>query len=495
MFDRHMLTFICAAGGTRRHEQAVAATCSDGDRRPHGAARWLTLACLTAAVFVGTGLVPLAPAHADGTGDPSAATATLQDLQDQQPAFTVRWLGRTASALPMRLRVLNQASPLAYSLDIRRQPSYGDAWTAISLGEPSNPESRSLPQVGVFNPLPSELIARGGAPPDQQPVPATGLLEQAARQVAIWSFTNGLPLTAAAVPNARLLSRAQQLAAMDNGAPPVPLQAADHGVQIFIRETTANTVRLAIILNVDPNTHPSTAQNIDLYLDGLRFPVRTQARTSIVYHDGAYHSQKPRSRGVHAPTEVAEVNLDRNTKVVDASAVWVGVRSDPGLVFVSGGAAPPVLTADESVLNFRTSTRLDPANYTSPRQLLDKAGTDLLARLPSAWVWIVLVVGLYLIPKAGREADAFFRLIKRLWRWGQPSPPLVRPYMVTVEAPTVHDAIQAGLTALGLTQASAVDVTTLESAKNRLFGRSRPAKVRLSVSPGSGNALPRHPGP
>ncbi len=42
------------------------------------------------------------------------------------------------------------------------------------------------------------------------------------------------------------------------------------------------------------------------------------------------------------PIDVAEVDLDRNTKVVDATANWVNVTSEPGFVMAGADAAPPL---------------------------------------------------------------------------------------------------------------------------------------------------------
>ena len=92
---------------------------------------------------------------------PQVATATTQDLLSPVRALSVIWHGRTISALPFRIRLLDQASPLAYSLDIRRPVAYGDSWTGISLGNPADRQARSLSQLGVINPLVAEAIARG----------------------------------------------------------------------------------------------------------------------------------------------------------------------------------------------------------------------------------------------------------------------------------------------------------------------------------------------
>jgi len=47
---------------------------------------------------------------------PQIATATTQDLLDPVPGLSLVWHGKPVSALPFRIRLLDQASPLAYSL-------------------------------------------------------------------------------------------------------------------------------------------------------------------------------------------------------------------------------------------------------------------------------------------------------------------------------------------------------------------------------------------
>ena len=314
---------------------------------------------------------------------PQLATATTQDLLDPVPGLSVVWHGKRVSALPFRIRLLNQASPLAYSLDIRRPVAYGDSWTGISLGRPGQPEDRSLPSVGVANPLIAEAIARGDAPANKPPVPATDNEELAARQVAIWSSTNNIPLTRRTVPDAALRRLARQLLAGVNGIQ-VPLQAAYHSVQIFVQDTSANTVQPAVTIGLDPNTSSTTPQHIDLYLDGVRCPILTQAQTHIERRsDGTYHADQPQTLDPKTHSiDVADVNLDRNTKVVDATAIWVNVISDPGLVMEGADAAPPLVTAEPAVLNLTTTTQLNPSDYTNPEQLLNNVGTAFLTTLP-----------------------------------------------------------------------------------------------------------------
>jgi hypothetical protein len=418
---------------------------------------------------------------------PQIATATTQDLLEPVPGLSVVWHNRRVSALPFRIRLLDQASPLAYSLDIRRPAAYGDSWTGISLGRPAHQEDRSLASIGVANPLIAEAIARGDAPSGNPAVPAINNLDLAARQVAIWAATNNIALTPRAVPNAGLRRRAKKLLADVNGIQ-VPLQSASHSVQIFVQDTTANTVQLAVTIGLDANTHSTTAQNIDLYLDGVRCPIRTQAQTHIEQRsDGTYHADKPKpfAPKTHS-TDVAEVDLDRNTKVVDATAVWVNVISEPGLVMAGAGAAPPLVTAEAASLNFTSTTRLDPSDYTNPEQLLNNAATAFLTTLHGWAVWAVLLIALYLLPRVGRLVDTGLSAGYRLARPKAKSAPeaTVNPATVEVEAATESEAIRAGLSALNLSTSNDVNIKILQPSKHSLLGTNTPARVRLTRRPG-----------
>lgn len=413
---------------------------------------------------------------------PQIATAATQDLLDPLPGLSIIWHGKPVSALPFRIRLLNQASPLAYSLDIRRPVEYGDSWTGISLGQPSDPEDRSMSSIGIADPLIAEAIARGDAPADKPIVPATTYEELAARQVAIWSSTNNIALTPQTVPNTALRRRAKQLLAGTNGIQ-VPLQAAFHSVQIFVQDTTANTVQLAVTIGLDPNTHPTAAQHIDLYLDGVRCPILTQALTHIGRRsDGTYYAEPPQPLNPNVySTDVAEVDLVRNTQVVDATANWVNVTSDPGLVMAGANAAPPLVTAEPALLNFTSTTQLNPSDYTNPEQLLNNVGTAFLTTLPGWAVWVVLLLALYFIPRAGRFVDIAVPATYRLARAKRERPQAtVRPTTVEVEATTEDEAIRVGLLALNLTAPHDVIIEVLQAPERNLLGSSNPARVRFT---------------
>jgi hypothetical protein len=464
------------AAGRPAAGQVTATAYAHRSRRP--AFLLAILACALA-----SSLALCGSARADA--GPRPATAVTQDLLAPVSGLSVIWHGKPVSALPFRIRLLDQASPLAYSLDIRRPAAYGDSWTGISLGRADNPADRSISATGIADPVLAEAIARGDAPSGRSPALASSDQELAARQIAIWSATNSIVLTPQTVPDAALRRRARQLLAGANTIQ-VPLQPAFHSVQIFIRQTTANNVQLAVTLGVDPNTSLTDVEHIDLYLDGVRCPILTQAQTHIERRsDGTYHAgtPKPLDPKTHS-IEVAEVNLDRNTKVVDATADWVNVNVQPGLVMGGTGAAPPLVTAEPATLNFTTTTRLDPSDYTNPEQLLSNVGTAFLTTLHGWLVWVVLVVALYLITRAGRVADAAI-----LWpaRRKRRTAPRVSPAAVEVEAATMNEAIQAGLVALNLTNPEDVVVTVVHTAQHSPPGTGSPARVRLTRCPNKGS--------
>jgi hypothetical protein len=440
-----------------------------------------TALLLTFAAMVAVGLV--SPERALADNGPQIATATTQDLLSPVRGLSVIWRGRTISALPFRIRLLDQASPLAYSLDIRRPVAYGDSWTGISLGSPANRQARSQSQLGVVNPLIAEAIARGDVTAAKPPQLAKTNLELAARQVAIWASANGLRLDRKAVPNGALRRRAEKLLAGTKGIQ-VPLQAASHSVGIFVQNTTANTVQLVVTIALDPNLHPSQPQNIDVYLDGVRCHIRTRALTHIYQRsNGTYYADQPipLSSSTHS-TAIAEVDLHRNTQVVEATANWVNVISAPGLVMGGAGAAPPLVTAENAVLNFSTSTQLDPSKYNSPEQLLNNAGTAFLTTLPGWFVWVILLIALYVVARLGRGVDYVLAAGYRRFRpKPEPSPVAkVDPAAVEVEAATENEAIRAGLLALNLTKPEDVQITILQSSPSQDDDTDIPVRVRLT---------------
>jgi len=151
----------------------------------------------------------------------------LQEILPFDEPLSIQVDGVSVSALPMRVRVANQASPLAYSLDFRRQPEYGQTWNSVN----GSGEQSSLSRANIRSLAGAMLIARGGSPSGAEPVGAESDVEYAARQVAIWSLSSLLKIDSSSVPNEALRSRATEWVAFVDAARDrvvVPLQPGSY---------------------------------------------------------------------------------------------------------------------------------------------------------------------------------------------------------------------------------------------------------------------------
>jgi hypothetical protein len=74
------------------------------------------------------------------------------------------------------------------------------------------------------------------------------------------------------------------------------------------------------------------------------------------------------------------------------------------------------MTAEFATFNFRTSAALDPSTYPGPNELLGSLATTLLTFLPGPWSIVAIVVGLYVIARAGKGFDW---AASKLWSIGR----------------------------------------------------------------------------
>jgi hypothetical protein len=233
--------------------------------------------------------------------------------------------------------------------------------------------------------------------------------------VAIWSFTNNLILSRATVPDRELRERSIELAKLGNEATTpgtsVPLQPSTFEVDIFVRDTGPSEITLAVTLRLDPNTRFDDPKDIDLYLDGLRVPIKTGHSTTINVDDKNNYTVAAPTLNERPNYQTADVTMTRNTKVVDVEAILINMNITPGLPLISPDGGPPLLTAESGIYSFRTTSRLDPATYTGPSALIEEAGTRVLTLLPPPWTWFFLILALYLLPRVGRALDALFKAL------------------------------------------------------------------------------------
>jgi hypothetical protein len=148
------------------------------------------------------------------------------------------------------------------------------------------------------------------------------------------------------------------------------------------------------------------------------------------------------------------------------------------------GSAPPLVTAEPAVLNFTTTTQLNPSDYTNPEQLLSNIGIAFLTTVPARWVVVILVLALYFLSRTGRIVDA---AILRLVRCKPKETPRVNPAAVEAEAATEDEAIRAGLEALNLTKPEDVVITILQTSQHSPPGTDTMARVRLTRRPAQHN--------
>lgn len=426
--------------------------------------------------------VPIAEADTASAGE--LLTARVQEIPQPVGELSVNWKGRSISALPARIRLASQASPISYSLDIERPLKYGVSYTAAPFGTTKDPYR--LPQAGVRNPVPATLAARGGIPSGRPAAAVADDLEAAARQVAVWTHTNDFRISPESVPNPRLRTRASALAVASRPNPnvQVPLQPSLYNISIFTRESTASKVTLSIALTVNDNTDLDDPQRISLYLDGQPAEVRTKFKTHVDRaKNGRYSVADSEALVDTGNTEAAEVVIDRNTTVLDVSVVWFNIESEPGVVLVSDDEGAPLLTGETVTLNFSTTSRLNPDDYVGPSQILDKTGILLLAGVPDLLVLPILVVGIFLLTRLGRVVEwGFLKIVARVRRHGKGNnPDPSRPVTVIVEADSVPEAVRAGVTALG-GRSEALRITVLRQARRSGPGRKVSVKALVQLA-------------
>lgn len=424
------------------------------------------------------------------TDSVAPSTATLQDVLPLTGDLYVVFGGRRISALPARLRVDDQASPLAYSLDLRRPAEYGDRWTGAAV-IPNSDGTFPTNFTGVRNIELATVVARGSL--NSRLIPPDGDLEYAARQIAIWSLTSQLQVNPSSVPNRAVRQRALALLDLAGKDATFPIQLSSHGVSIYLRSVSGNTVTLSVKLELEANRRLQDPADVDISLDGQLISVRTGEETRVTGAAGSYRvdgatplpalpDDDPDKAG---PNNFANIVLDRNTSVVDVTANWVNVTATPGLLFLADGASAPMLTADETVLNINdgNSTSLDPADYGGPAELVNAAATWVFAHLPTWLLWLSLFAFLYVVSRAGVIGDAFLRLLaapfRRPWDRRHANETSHNVRCVRIEGPTTERAIASATALLGTDRP--VDVRVVQLEKRRLLRLDLPAIVEVSA--------------
>jgi hypothetical protein len=233
--------------------------------------RLVVLGLLCFAVF---GL-PMDALGRSSPGDLEPIVAGLpRSIAPRSTATDVLVGGHEVSALPILVRVdapaahaasdPGQTTVLAYSLDAS-SPTFAAAtdWTATSVRTPGISGIRS-----------SFWIAKNAGPLATEPRPQA--LELAARQVAIWYYTNGFAASPSTVPDAEVRDRATSLIRAAANAPAnITVSPTSISVAATISDVETDSVVIEVLLGTNGENSFCTAQKLDVRVFGGWGTVKT----------------------------------------------------------------------------------------------------------------------------------------------------------------------------------------------------------------------------
>jgi hypothetical protein len=354
-----------------------------------------------------------------GTGRASAASipkieARVQALAPEATGTTIRFDGKRVSLLPPLIRVVEQDTASAYSLDAGQSPARSDRWLTTRLDTP-----------GLHGVASAYWIVTKGSTAGR--TLANTSFEQAAEQLAIWHFTNKIPLRTKLGVAPPVLERAQNLAALaPHRVNNVGLRAQALYLSGYVAGSNARHVNVNVQVGAQSGFELSS-QVIFLVIGGGSACILTGKRTTISQLSALRHkgptvcqfqhrtNQRywPQSafRPIQDP-QTAQFQLDRPHDVTDVSVDWI-VTSNPGEVFLPTNAGPPLITRSPFKLDLGSNIPIDPAKLPSASALAKRSVEGWLLRL-LAWVgipiFLVLVLLFLFARKSGRD------LARRAWK-------------------------------------------------------------------------------
>jgi hypothetical protein len=211
--------------------------------------------------------------------------------------------------------------------------------------------------------------------------PLPGKAELAAVQLAIWRFTDSIPLTKTSVPNATIRSRARKLVAAARGRPG-PDSPAALGLRAFATGGDLQNERVQLQVRSDDIEDTfNTYQDIDVRVgdDFATVSSGTVTRLDVRASRPTPH-RIPITVMPHYLTEQGALTLlvPHQSGVTHLEFGW-GATLDPGVLFGPRGRSPAVVTATTFHLRFVTEYFTHPAGFTD---LIDFGQQGLVARLP-----------------------------------------------------------------------------------------------------------------
>lgn len=389
---------------------------------------------LSIALIISGGLLLGAPVAAadDGSGDLQPIVSGLpRAALPTSPDTDVVVAGRRVSAIPTLVRVDAPAAHaasdpaettvLAYSMDLdSRAFAASTQWTATSIQTPGIRGVRSS----------SWIAKRAGAVPAD---PMRQARELAARQIAVWHYTNGFEVTAASVPDPKVRHRALRLIRLASDAPSnVQVSPTSLSLSAKVSDVETDTVSIATLLSTNGENSFCDAQKLDVRLFGGWGTIQTGKVTGLsrvapgrykAIPEGNLEGQ-PCSKGASAiDYDSALFTFPRPTQGTTLEVDWNLTLNGISVFQASDGSAPLIIAGNPS-LEFRQTVAIDPGAFPTADTYLQRFITSLLHWFHGVVAIIVLLVLLYLAPWFKRGVDAALtgtgRIIKRRFQQKPP---------------------------------------------------------------------------
>jgi hypothetical protein len=326
-------------------------------------------------------------------------TATVQS--ELQPTVTTAVGGQARSAMPVIVRINDEVSAYALSLD----DAYGAVTTAPLVAVPptqsGGAQSATEDTPGLYALATAQWLAQHG---DSVGSPISNYyLELAAEQLAIWSVGNALPIERGTVTDALVAERARQLVALSPSSYDFEQPTAVDET-LYVRQATANQVQVGVDLTDQSEDTFDNPQKLDVRYAGQWVVAHTGEASDLFIKRG-----KLRIKVVgQAPDDnTAYIAVPRTDNTSQLQVFW-NLSLGAGMVLVpgNGGQSAPLITMDPVNLQFPETITLDPSDFPSLTGLVEDQVLVWLSHL-SGWQAIVLaIVALYVASNFGSLVNA-----------------------------------------------------------------------------------------
>jgi hypothetical protein len=223
--------------------------------------------------------------------------------------------------------------------------------------------------------------------------------EFSARQIAIWSYGTGVPISPETVPDAQLRTRAQELRAAADAVKDFGSYATTVNLSVYVTKATYDKVFLEASLR-DENGDPLADKTIRILWHNS---VVIEKKTD---HDGLVRATKPR------PDHLVKLAAD-----------WPDTSYISGTYLLPTDVSQPALLMQEELdFYLRDERDIDPATLTSGPQLLYQTVSDALrAVFGTRGQQVAALVVLLLI--AGPYAVGIFTVLSKARGWRKRTAP------------------------------------------------------------------------